>query len=490
MQMDTEKKDLRFIIIGAGMAGMLAAIKLREAGYSKIAVYEKAATVGGTWRENTYPGLTCDVPAHTYTYTFEPNANWSSYLAQGGEIQQYFEGVRNKYQLNELIHFNQEVVRAEFIDKQWQLKLASGEALSADIVIGATGVLHHPKQPNIVGKEEFRGRIFHSAQWDHSATLDGKRVGVVGTGSTGVQIISALADRASKLCHFQRSSQWIMPVENPAFTEAQKQAFRDDPALLAEAQYDSELQSNIERFSEAIVNPSSEVMQGIEMAVQANLDMNVRDEELKKKLTPNYKAACKRLVYSADYYQAIQKPNSVLVDDGIECIEAGGIRTKDGVLHELDVIVLATGFHVDRFMRPMHLSGLNGVKLNDAWAGGPGAYLAVSIPQFPNFFMLNGPNGPVGNFSLIDIAEHQWHYIAQLIEQVATGKCTHIAPSQAAMDTFEIERKAAAKTTIFGSGCDSWYLDGDGIPATWPWTRKDFYKAMEKPELSNFELCQ
>jgi len=489
MQVNTEKKDLSFIIIGAGMAGMLAAIKLREAGYSKIAVYEKAATVGGTWRENTYPGLNCDVPAHTYTYSFEPNANWNSYLASGGEIQQYFESVREKYQLNELIHFNQEVVRAEFIDQQWQLQLASGEALSADIVIGATGVLHHPKQPNIAGRDEFKGQIFHSAQWDHSATLDGKRIGVVGSGSTGVQIISALADRAGKLCHFQRSSQWIMPVENPKFSEAQKQAFRDDPELLAEAQYDAELQANIERFSEAIVNPGSEVMQQIQMAVQANLDMNVLDKQLKQKLTPDDKAGCKRLVYSPDYYQAIQHPNAQLVDDGIECIEADGIRTKDGVLHELDVIVLATGFHADRFMRPMHVSGLDGVRLNDVWADGPGAYLAVAIPQFPNFFMLNGPNGPVGNFSLIDIAEHQWHYISQLIEQVATGRCTHIAPSQSAMDSFEVERVAAAKTTIFGSGCKSWYLDKNGVPATWPWTRQAFYKAMEKPELSNFELC-
>ena len=487
MSNEQPQRNLRFVIIGAGMAGILSAIKLREAGYLDVTLYEKADRIGGTWRENTYPGLTCDVPSHSYTYSFAPNPDWSYLMPPGDEIQSYFEQVTERYQVNN-IEFNQEVVRCEFDGQRWQLTTASGHKDEADFVIAATGVLHHPKFPNISGSNSFEGALFHSAQWDHSVPLDGKRVGIIGNGSTGIQIISALASRAGKLCHFQRSAQWIMPVENRPYTEEEKAALRNDPELLHQIQNDKTLNENIDRFSEAITDPESQAMHFIEALVRDNLENSITDSELRERLRPRDRAACKRLIYSPNYYQAIQHPNAQLVTEGIACIESKGIRTTDGVLHELDVIVYATGFHADQFMRPMNVIGRNSVALNDVWHRSPTAYMAVSIPDFPNLFMLNGPNGPVGNFSLIEIAEQQWTYISQLIELVAKGKCRQISVSHAAMQQFDKERIAAAKTTIFGTGCQSWYLDIDGVPTTWPWSRARFSEEMKAPKMDAYEI--
>ncbi|GAB3630524.1 4-hydroxyacetophenone monooxygenase [Pandoraea terrae] len=481
-------RHLRVVVLGAGMSGILCGIKLREAGYTNVSIYEKASRPGGTWRENTYPGLTCDVPSHAYTYSFEPNPDWSHQLPPGAEVQDYFERTVKKYKVDELIRFDQEVTRCEFVDGRWHLETKNGLRDEADVVIAATGVLHHPRYPDIPGLKTFEGSLLHSARWDHSVALDGKRIGIVGNGSTGVQLVSALARRASKLKHFQRTAQWIMPVENPAFTEAQKQALRDDPALLKRMQNDETYMANVERFTTAVANAESPEMAAIEAIVRENLERSVQDPVLREQLRPNYRAACKRLIFSPDYYQAIQHPNAALVTDGIETITPNGVLTRDGKLHELDVIVLASGFHADRFMRPMQVIGRHGKSLNDAWAKRPNAYLAVAIPQFPNFFMLNGPTSPVGNFSLIDVAENQWGYIAQLLEPLSSGECREITVTQAALDEYEQARLAAAKNTIFGSGCNSWYLDAEGVPATWPWNYERFRNAMKAPKLDAFEM--
>ena len=356
------------------------------------------------------------------------------------------------------------------------------------MVIAATGVLHVPQYPDIAGIEDFEGDIFHTSRWDHSVALDDRRIGVIGTGSTGVQIVSALSTRVKKLVHFQRTPQWIMPVENPEFTEEQREAFRNDPELLKYMQNEPTYLENVERFNNAIVEPDSPAMDQIETIVREHLENSVRDPELREKLRPNYRAACKRLIYSPDFYEAVQRPSVEIELGGIERIEAKGVRMKDGTLHELDVIALATGFKADQFMRPMNIVGRNGVELNTVWGSRPRAYLSISIPEFPNLFMLNGPNGPVGNFSLIDIAEHQWNYIEQLIAKLESGDCAEISATQEALEDFDKARIEAAKHTIFGSGCQSWYLDAEGVPATWPWTQKRFYQAMAKPDFDAFEL--
>lgn len=480
-------RELRVVIVGAGMAGILAAVKLREAGIENIVVYEKADRIGGTWRENTYPGLTCDVPAHSYTYSFEPSPDWSSYLAPGGEIQAYFERVVKKYGLGEVIRFNQELARCEFSEGQWHLEMKNGLKDSADFVIAATGVLHYINYPDIPGLASFRGALMHSAKWDHSVPLEGKRIGIIGNGSTGVQIVSALAGKA-KLKHFQRSAQWIMPVQNKPYSEEQKRAFAQDKELLKNMQTEETYVKAVMRFTDAITDAESEGIQELQAIVTANLEDSVTDPELRERLRPDYLVACKRLVYSPDYYKAIQHPDSELVTDYIECVEPGGVRTRDGKFHELDVLVLATGYEVGPFIRPAEVIGRDGVKLNDVWESGPTAYMAISIPDFPNFAMLNGPTGPVGNFSLIDIAEHQWGYIEQLIELVRSGQCSEVSASAQALDQYNEARVEAARHTVFASGCTSWYIGADGVPITWPWSYDRFIEEMAEPQMDAYDL--
>jgi cation diffusion facilitator CzcD-associated flavoprotein CzcO len=490
-QMNNNKLNTqhRYVIIGAGMAGILAAIKLREAGKHNVRVYEKADRIGGTWRENTYPGLSCDVPSHSYTYSFEPNSEWTRHLPPGPEVQAYFESVVAKYQLEEIISFNEEITDCHFKNNQWHISTSKGNSDCADFVIAATGVLHHPRIPHIDGMEKFKGKIFHSARWDHSAPLENKRIAVIGTGSTGVQIVTALAECAAQLCHYQRTPQWIMPVVNAEFSEAEKALFRNDPIALKSIQNDPELEANIERFSVAITEPDSAAMREIENIVRDNLENSISDPELRERLRPNYRAACKRLIYSESFYQAVQQANVEVLLEGVDSIAENGIRSADGTLREFDIIVLATGFQADRFMRPMRVTGENDITLEQAWADRPTAYMSVSIPEFPNLFMLNGPNGPVGNFSLIEIAEQQWHYISQLMSLVESGQYQKVSASQTALEDLDKARIIAAKKSIFGSGCQSWYLDAQGIPATWPWTRAQFKEAMQKPDLSAYCLA-
>ncbi len=481
--------ELRHVVIGAGMAGILAAIRLREAGYRHVTLLEKATKVGGTWRENRYPGLNCDVPAHAYTYSFAPNAEWSSYLAPGREIQTYFERVTAEHQLDKITHFGQEVESVTYADGAWRVATKAGLSCTADVVIAATGVLHHPRMPDIAGLDSFAGTAVHSARWDDTIPLDGQRIGVVGSGSTGVQIISALGSRATKLSHFQRSPQWIMPVANDPYSEEQRDAFRRDPALIDAIRYDPTYQANVLRFSAGIIRPDSEEMHIIETIVRDHLEQAVADPVLREKLRPNYRAACKRLVFSPDYYQTVQQHGVDIVVEGIERIEPKGIRTRDGTLHELDLIILATGFQSHRFIRPAVVTGRNGVALDDVWSKHATAYNAISLPDFPNFFFLNGPTAPVGNFSLIDVAERQWGYIEQLIDKVSSGECGAISASAEAMARYDRDRVAAAKGTIFASGCSSWYLDKDGVPMTWPWSYGHFAETMTRPVFEDFDMA-
>jgi cation diffusion facilitator CzcD-associated flavoprotein CzcO len=481
------RRECRFIVIGAGMAGILSAIKLREAGCHDFAIYEKADRLGGTWRENTYPGLACDVPSHLYCYSFAPNADWSHRFSSGAEIQAYFEDVARRFGIDRLIRYRKEVTRCTFRDGRWRIELSDGSTDVGDFVIAATGVLHHPAYPDVPGLASFGGPAFHSARWDHGVTTAGRRVGVIGTGSSAIQIVSALVREVAELTLFQRTAQWIMPQENPLYTDGERDGFRRHPERMAELRADIS-RAFADAFSNAVVDAHSPQLQAIHDICVANLENGVRDPELREKLRPNYRAGCKRLIMSDDFYEAIQRPNAKLVTESIERIERAGVRTRDGRLHALDVLVLATGFRVDRFVRPMQVIGRGGAVLDEVWKDGPFAYLAISVPDFPNFFMLNGPNGPVGNFSLIDVAELQFGYIMQLVEQVRTGACHEVSASRAAMQRFEAERRQAARTTIWQSGCKSWYLDANGVPMAWPWTFDRFREEMRGPKLADFEI--
>lgn len=482
------RRDLRFVVVGAGMAGILAAIRLREAGFDDVVVYEKGDRAGGTWRENTYPGIACDVPSHLYSYSFAPNPEWSAKYSPGAEIRAYFEDVARRHGVLDRVRFGEEISRAELRDGRWHLEARSGRRDEADVILAATGVLHHPRMPDIEGLASFGGAAFHSARWNHDVPLDGRRLGVVGTGSSAVQVVSALVDRVERLELFQRTAQWIAPQDNPAYSESEREAFRRDPALMRHVR-DEMQRMFAENFADAVIDADSPQMALLDQVCRGHLAASVADPELRAKLTPDYRAACKRLVVSPDFYQAIQRPNASLVTERIERVEPGGVRTADGRLHELDVLVLATGFRVDRFLRPIEVVGRGGLRLDDAWAKRPVAYLSVSVPGFPNLFLLNGPNGPVGNFSLIDVAEMQMDYLLQLVALLRDGTCREVGASAAATEAFDAARVEAARRSVWVTGCRSWYLDDRGIPAVWPWTYGRFREEMRTPRLADFELA-
>ena len=478
----------RFVVIGAGMAGLLAAMRLREAGYTNVAVYEKADRLGGTWRENTYPGVACDVPSHLYSYSFAPNPEWSHVFSPGAEICAYLEDVAKRHEISDAITYDAEVTELVFDGRRWQVELTGGRKDEAHFVIAATGVLHHPAYPDIEGLDSFAGPVFHSARWDHNVKIEGARLGIVGTGSSAVQITAATVDTVGELVLFQRTPQWVLSVPNPPISQEQRDAYRVDPSAMAALR--AELADSFEaNFANAVIDADSPQLKALEEMCRANLQDGVADPILREKLRPDYRAACKRLVVSPNFYQAITRPSARLVTEPIAAVEPAGMRTADGCLHELDVIVLATGFRVDRFLRPIKVRGHHGADLDQLWTERPAAYLSISIPDFPNLFMLNGPNGPVGNFSLIDVAEAQLGYILQLVDAATAPEgVAHVAATTDAAARFEAERVEAAKHTVWVTGCRSWYLDDRGVPAAWPWSFDRFRQAMARPNFDDFEL--
>jgi len=475
----------KICIIGAGMSGLLMAIRLQRAGITDFKIYEKAASVGGTWRENTYPGLTCDVPSFFYSYSFEPNPDWSHRFPPGQEILDYFQRVAEKYDVLKYISFNQEITSAHYDDGVWSIETASGEKTTADILIAACGPLHRWSYPEIEGIDSFEGEMFHSAGWDHDVELADKRIGVVGTGSSAVQMMAPLSQTASHLTMFQRTPQWIVPLSNVEYTERQRSRNRDFPFIGAITR--KFYQQVYETFSVAVTENG--IWRKI-IAKQCRDNLaSVEDPELRRKLTPDYEPMCKRLVISGDFYPTLKKQHVDLVVEGIERIEPGGIRTDDGKLHELDVLVLATGFHAHAWGIDQ-VVGSEGLSLKQAWAEGTRTYRSVGMPGFPNFFMLVGPNSPVGNVSLIDVSEVQTEYVMQCIDLLREGKAKSLVPSVEATKAFHEALLGAMAGTVWTSGCKSWYLDADGVPITWPWSAQRFHREMREPDFSDYDLVE
>lgn len=471
-------------IVGAGMSGLCAAITLQRAGIDDVTVYEKAQEVGGTWRENTYPGLTCDVPSRLYQFTFAPNPGWSRYFSPGQEIQAYFTDVAKRYGLSERIRFGTEIVGARFDGHQWMVETSGGEKRGFDFLISAAGVLHRPKYPDIAGLQDFSGSVFHSARWDHDVELRNRRVAVVGTGSTGVQLVCGLAGNVSKVSLFQRTAQWVLSMPNPHYprlTHISHRLFR----WLDRIAYRG-YQVAFDYFAVALVKEDWR-RRWVGNLCRANL-RTVRDPALRQALTPNYTPMCKRLVISGGFYKAMQRDDVELVTAGIDHVESSGIVTEDGVVHDVDVIVLATGFDAHAYMRPMHVIGRNGLRLDDAWSDGPHAFETVAMPGFPNFFMLLGPHSPVGNVSLTAVAESQAGHILRWIRRWQRGEFDTVEPTAAATDTYNDAVAAAMPDTVWATGCDSWYLGKNGLPEVWPFTPARHRSMLAKPDIENYEL--
>ncbi|GAA6152916.1 NAD(P)/FAD-dependent oxidoreductase [Pseudoteredinibacter isoporae] len=468
------------------MTGILLTIKLREAGISDITVLEKAGKVGGTWRENRYPGVACDVPAHMYTYSFEYNPEWSDFFAKGDEIQQYFERVAEKYRVHDHIKFNQEVVKAERKDGQWYVHCKNGEDHQADFLIHATGILHHISLPDIDGLDSFKGEMFHTARWNHDIDFKGKRVGVIGTGSTAAQFIPELVNAGADVSVFQRTPQWLLSMGSQQYSEKDKAKMRARPSIIRRIRRRAEF--GLEHiFTKAV---TGQKLQGalLSWACKRYLRKSIKDPVLREKLTPNYTVGCKRVIINNTFYDAIQKPNAELVCEGIDRINEQGVLTKDGRQHDLDVLVLSTGFKPFNFMRPMTLMGRGGLHIDEAWNNKIQCYRSLLVPNFPNMFLMLGPYTPIGNFSVIAMSEVQTQYILKLVNAWRAEEFDELDVKQTAVEEFNQRMKEGIKKTTWVGGCQSWYQDEDGDPILWPFTWKQWCDEMAQVDYGDLSL--
>jgi cation diffusion facilitator CzcD-associated flavoprotein CzcO len=483
----TEGRQPSIAIVGAGMSGIAAVVKLRRAGYTDLTVFEKADRVGGTWRENTYPGLSCDVPSRWYSFSFALNPDWNHRYSYGPEIQAYMEKVADDFGVTDIVRFETPVEKLRYEAPTWRLTTGAGEELRFDIVISATGILHHPAVPEIEGLDSFAGASFHSARWDHSAPLAGKRVGVIGTGSTAAQIVGAITDDVAEMFVFQRTPQWMAPLPQTKYTRRLKRLLRWFP-FLQRLGYNFYKNGMVKTFAAATVGDKKKQKLLSDICLK-NLEENVADPELRAKLTPDYQAACKRLVFCSDFYPAISQEHAHLVTDAIARVTPEGVQTADGTLHELDVLVLATGFDPSAFILPTQVTGEDGLDLEAFWDRAPRAHRAVAIPGFPNFWMLEGPTGPVGNLSLITVTERQVDYVISMLDKMKAEGLAAIAVKEAAFREYnDAMREAIPKTVWVTGGCTSWYMDKSGLPNLYPFPPERYLADMHDPDFSEFRL--
>lgn len=474
----------RIAIVGAGMSGICAGAMLTRAGITTFTVYEKNARPGGTWRDNTYPGLACDVPSRFYQFTFAMNPDWSHRLSPGAEIQEYFSRVAEEFGVTDRTRYSTTITEARWTGTAWAVTADDGTCEEYDFLISATGILHHPQYPDIEGLETFAGPSFHSARWDHTVDLAGKRVAMIGSGSTGVQILGDLAGKAEHFSMFQRTPHWVVQLENPANSRLTTALHRRFPAYDRASYYVA--RGVIESLSPAMLHPGR-ARQLMSWYARKQLKRIV-DPALRAALTPTSEPLCRRMIVSTNFYDAVQRPDVSLVSTAIERVEPGGVRTTDGTLHPADVLVLATGFDAHAYLRPINLVGTDGVTLDETWADGPRAYRTVALPGFPNFFFCMGPNSPVGNYALTAIAEEQVGYALAWIRRWQRGEVGSVAPTTAATDAFYDDVRAAMPDTVWTTGCQSWYIGQTGEPELFPWAPQHFRALMAEPVDADFEV--
>lgn len=469
------------------MSGIGMAAKLRMAGIETFHIYEKSDDVGGTWHANTYPGLYCDVPSRNYQYTFAPNPDWSHVFSPGREIWAYLDRVARDFDLRGRMSFGAEVEQARWENGRWTLRTKSGEEEQYDFIVTAAGGLVHTRTPEIPGLHTFAGARFHSAEWDHTVPLEGRRIAVIGTGSTGMQITRALAPVAARFELYQRTPQWIFPLPNRRYTRLGKALFRRFPQLNRPSFRAWQLATE-ETFGIAVVRPG---WQRTLLSAICRIHLRrVRDPDLRRRFTPRDHPMCKRLVMGTGFYGLFERPHVSLVDTPIDHVEAGGIVTTDGVLHELDVIVMATGFDAHMFVRPMELIGHDGLRLSRVWDAEPFAYRSVALPGFPNVFMLIGPHSPFGNQSLFTISETQADFAMRCIDRWRRGEIETMSPTREATARFNADMREVIPQTVWATGCTSWYIGADGLPSVWPWPASHHRRILQEPEPGHWEIAR
>lgn len=463
----TEKSD-HILIIGTGFAGLGMGVRLKQAGIHDFTILERAGGVGGTWRDNHYPGAACDIESHLYSFSFEPNPRWSRTYATQPEILAYLEHCADKYGLRPHIRFNTAVTGATFDERSglWTLKTRDGKSLRARVVVSGSGGLTEPAYPDIPGLRSFEGKTFHSARWDHTYPLDGKTVAVIGTGASAVQIVPAIAPRVGKLLVFQRTPPWIIPKHDPAIPPRTQELFRRAPFLQQLARDAIYLRHELFGIGFALEPRVLKLAEGL---VRRHIASSVRDRALREKLMPSYRLGCKRILPTNDFYPALQRDNVDLVTEGIDEIRPRGIVTRDGVEHAVDAIILATGFEAAEAQAPFETRGRGGLDLDAAWQNGAEAYLGTTVAGFPNLFIIVGPNTGLGHNSMVLMIESQIAYIVSAVKAMRARDLKLVDVRADVQARYNARIHERLGRTVWASGCKSWYQTRSGKNTTlWP----------------------
>jgi len=475
--------DFDVAIIGAGFSGLGAAIKLKDQGIDNIVVLEKTGRVGGTWRDNRYPGAACDIPSELYSFSFAPAKHWPRAYSSADDILSYIDDLVARFDLAPLIRFNHAVQGLRFDDQNqvWHLTTKQGEALTARSVIIASGPFTGGKVPAFEGLDGYQGHMIHSADWDHSYDMTGKRVGVIGTGASAVQIIPELVKSAERVTVFQRTPGWVLPKRNPKtpdwMTDKTSKAVREALFWAHEA------------MATGIVW-TSPVTRVLEHLSRRYLKRTVKDPWLRRQLTPDYRIGCKRVLMTSDYYPALTKDNCRLVTWPITRFSDTGIVTAAGLEYELDCVVFATGFEVGHSAPAYTVTGANGRQLADDWNAGAHAFKSVTVAGYPNLFWTFGPNSGPGHNSAMVYVEAQLDYIAQALTTMRDQAITSLNARSDRQQSYNAELQARLKKTNWASGCKSWYLTEEGFNATmYPGFATQYCKQLERFDLNDFQIA-
>jgi cation diffusion facilitator CzcD-associated flavoprotein CzcO len=468
-------------VVGGGFAGVGAAAMLARAGYRDVVVFEREPRLGGVWHHNTYPGAACDIPSHLYEFSFAMNPRWSRRYAPGAEIQAYLEAVAKPFD----VRLGTDVTAARFDGSRWTLTTSAGEH-SADVLITACGQLNTPAVPPLPGLEDFEGPAFHTARWRHDVDLQGKRVGVIGTGCSAIQVVPAIQPEVAHVTVFQRSPGWTIPKGDFAYPKLAHRLFARFPVLQRLDRAANYAFHDLAAY--AMTRRKTAILRPFKALGQLQIRMAIKDRELRRKVTPADEIGCKRIMLTDSWYPTLTKPNVALTDARIERIQPHAIRTADGVEHPVDVLVLATGFRAHDFVAPLEIDAGDRT-LAQEWATVPRAYLGVTVPGFPNLFLLYGPNTNGGSGSVVATIEAQMaHVVAALGERERRGARTIVVTRDAA-SAFDSELRSALAGTVWHSGCTNWYVDSHGNdPSQWPWSWTEYRRRTATLDPAAYEM--
>jgi cation diffusion facilitator CzcD-associated flavoprotein CzcO len=463
----------RIAVVGGGFGGVGAAVMLRQAGHRDVTVFERSERLGGVWNDNTYPGAACDVPSHLYEFSFAPNPDWSRRYAPQAEIQAYLEDVARRFGVIEQVRLGVEVVRACWEEERrvWVLETSDG-SFEADVLLTACGQLSVPKIPPISGLSEFAGPMFHTARWRHDEPLSGRRVAVIGTGCSAIQVVPAIQPLVAHLDVYQRSPGWTFPRMDFDYSERTKRLLRRFPAL---QRLDRAANLAFHELGAAAMTGKSWLLPPFRAIGRHQIRKAIKDRALQKRLMPRDELGCKRVMLTDDWYPALDQPNVSLITERIDSVTRSGVRCADGVERPADVLVLATGFQTHGFVAPMEVEGAKGRTLAEEWSEVARAYLGLSVPGFPNMFLIYGPNTNGGTGSVIYTIECGVAHVIEALRAMERARADRIEIRREAADQFDRELRAALSHTVWHTGCTSWYLDEKGNdPNQWPWLWRDY----------------